>query len=315
MAFTTKLVNYPTAIAGLGLAIASLGLVWSQHVTHSTGLQYLGALIAAALVLPLLLKFSYRPSLLVKELRHPVAGAMLPVVTMSIMVMAKSLAVVQLEWAVALGFGAFSLQLLLLLSFAYYRSQYLVLEHFIPCWFIPPIGLALWLVVSPIALSTPLIKIILYGSLLAYALLLPLVIYRLKAAPLALEQRPFLAILATPASLILLAYLVTTPKLNPAFVYSLAALAILMTLSVYLLLALLLLKLPFSPTYAAFTFPLVVSSSALFQLGLFMQNRIEAGSLGQGLIKSLAYLELAVASLMVVYVAVRYLRHYWPQRH
>ncbi len=314
MVFNAKLANYPTAIAGLGLAIASLGLVWSQHVTHSTELQYLGALIAAALVLPLLLKFSYRPSLLVKELRHPVAGAMLPVITMSIMVIAKSLAVQQLELAIALGFGAFSLQLFLWLSFAYYRSQHLVLEHFIPCWFIPPIGLALWVVVSPVALAPPLTKSILYGSLLAYVLLLPLVIYRLNVAPLALEQRPFLAILATPASLILLAFLVTTPELNPAFVYSLATLAVLMTLSVYLLLAFSLLKLPFSPTYAAFTFPLVVSSSALFQLRLFMQNRVETGSVRLSLIDSLAYLELAIASLMVVYVAVRYLRHYWSLR-
>lgn len=78
-----------------------------------------------------------------------------------------------------------------------------------------------------------------------------------------------------------------------------------MTLVVYLAL-LRLLRLPFSPDFAAFTFPLVIGATALFKTVQWMNSiDIEHHSVAQ--VMNLAYLELVVATVMVSYVAFRYL--------
>ncbi|UPW19629.1 TDT family transporter [Agarivorans sp. TSD2052] len=305
---TAKILSYPTALAGLALAIASLGLTWEGLLEWNGAIQHATAIIASLLLLPILIKFVLKPSLFFKELAHPVAGAMLPVITMSIMVMAKSLADIEQNLAVVVSFSAFVIQIALFVAFSYQRYQDFQLTQLIPCWFIPPIGLALFVVVAPIALPQTLKAIILYGALIAYLMLLPLIVYRLYTYPIPAELKPLLAIMATPASLILLGFLVSGLPLTITLMAPLTLLALVMTIAVYFAL-LSLLKLPFSPSYAAFTFPLVVSATALFSLKGFLQEQV-SGSRWQILANVLPNLELIIATSMVLYVAACYIKHY-----
>jgi exfoliative toxin A/B len=86
--------------------------------------------------------------------------------------------------------------------------------------------------------------------------------------------------------------------------------AVLMTSVTYLALFKLL-TLSFSPGYAAFTFPLVISATALFKMMGWMQSiGMNAEYINQ--IQQLAITELPIASVVVMYVAVRYLHFYLP---
>jgi len=74
-----------------------------------------------------------------------------------------------------------------------------------------------------------------------------------------------------------------------------------------------LLRLPFSPGYAAFTFPMVIGATALFKMATWMQGvGVEAQFINQ--IYFLAYVELVIATSVVTYVAVRYYMNYKPHR-
>jgi tellurite resistance protein TehA-like permease len=86
--------------------------------------------------------------------------------------------------------------------------------------------------------------------------------------------------------------------------------AVLMTSVTYLALFKLL-TLSFSPGYAAFTFPLVISATALFKMMGWMQSiGMNAEYINQ--IQLLAIADLSIASVVVMYAAVRYLHFYLP---
>ncbi|RKF17975.1 C4-dicarboxylate ABC transporter [Alginatibacterium sediminis] len=307
-----KLSSVPSPQSGLALAIASLGLTWEAIIPSDSVVQHLSALLALLVLLPVVLKFVLSPSLLLNELKNPVAGAMLPVITMAIMVINASIADYHLGLALSLNVLAFCLQLALSIGFIASRWKDFSFAQMIPCWFIPPIGFVLLVLVSPVPLPNLLLTLILYGALLAYALLLPLIMLRLKSQQLPIAQRPILAIMATPASLILAGFLDSGLELNNGLILGLSVIAISMTIAVYIALFELI-KLDFTPAVAAFTFPLVVSATALIKLHTYMQT-METSSTALGIIQALYWLELAIASAMLLYVIIRYLKFYSGRR-
>ncbi|MGL4748727.1 MAG: C4-dicarboxylate ABC transporter, partial [Shewanella sp.] len=141
--------------------------------------------------------------------------------------------------------------------------------------------------------------------------MLPLMLYRLifcQAIPDA--AKPTIAILAAPASLSLAGYLTVCEQPSIALVAVLASIAILMTSVIYLAFFNLL-KLPFSPGYAAFTFPMVIGATALFKTAHWLEQFSQMAELTEW-VRLLADFELGVATIVVAYVALRYLTHYVP---
>jgi tellurite resistance protein TehA-like permease len=147
--------------------------------------------------------------------------------------------------------------------------------------------------------------------MLAYAVMLPMMLYRIIFShEIPDAAKPTLAILAAPASLSLAGYITVTSEPSPVVIGLLFGIAILMTAVIYLAF-IQLLRLPFSPGYAAFTFPMVIGATALFKVAIWMETvGIEADYVQQ--VHWLAGFELIVATLVVGYVALRYLAHYRP---
>jgi tellurite resistance protein TehA-like permease len=162
-------------------------------------------------------------------------------------------------------------------------------------------------VLEPVANAT------LVFGLLVYAVMLPVMVYRLIFSHEVPDAaKPTIAIMAAPASLSLAGYLTVTASPSPVIIGLLFGIAVLMTFIIYMAFFKLL-RLPFSPGYAAFTFPIVIGATALFKLAAWMQAQgIEAHYINQ--VFNLAYLELIVATLVVGYVAVRYYMNYKPHR-
>ncbi|MGY3570558.1 TDT family transporter [Vibrio paucivorans] len=310
----TKLMGAPTPMAGLALGIASLGWSWENFATLNGYGQWISAAVATVLLVILAGKFLIHNHLLQQDLAHPVVGSVVPTFAMGTMVVSNSLGYFYPLAGDTLWLFAVMLHVVFLVSFLYHRAKQFELHHMVPSWFVPPVGI----IVADVSFSgNPVLAPIANGALifgmLAYAVMLPMMIYRFMFThEIPDAAKPTMAIMAAPASLSLAGYLTVTADPSPVIIGLLFGIAILMTAIIYLAFFRLL-RLPFSPGYAAFTFPIVISATALFKLTHWMESvGVAAKYINQ--VHFLAGLELIVATVVVSYVAIRYLHFYQPHK-
>ncbi|WP_153914775.1 TDT family transporter [Shewanella sp. TC10] len=309
-----KLLIAPTPMAGLALGIASLGWSWENLVNlHGLG-QWISALIASVLLLVLTFKYLIHTHTLKQDLAHPVVGSVVPTFAMALMVVSNSLGHLSALAGDALWLIGLGLHIVFLVSFLYHRAKAFELHHMVPSWFVPPVGI----IVADVSFSgNPhlafLAQIALVFGMLAYAIMLPMMIYRLMFThEIPDAAKPTLAILAAPASLSLAGYLTVTPEPSPVIIALLFGIAVLMTAIIYFAFFKLL-RLPFSPGYAAFTFPIVIGATALFKMVTWMETIGIADEYVQQ-VRLLASVELAIATVVVAYVALRYANFFQVNR-
>ena len=307
-----KVITAPTPMGGLALVIASLGWAWENMFNVNGAAQYTGAAIASVLLLILGLKFLLHPQLLKADLAHPVVGSVVPTFAMATLVVSNSLGHVNPLAGDVLWVGAFLLHLGFLLSFIIHRVREFKIEHMVPSWFVPPVGI----IVADVAFSgNPALMFLaqgaLYFGMLMYTVMLPIMIYRIIfAEQIPDAAQPTLAILAAPASLSLAGYFTMVTQPSPVIIGGLFGIAILMTLIIYTAFFKLLRR-RFCPGFAAFTFPMVIGATALFKLADWMLTmNVDMQFINQ--IHYLAVFELLVASAVVGYVAIRYTHYFNP---
>ncbi|WP_440878178.1 TDT family transporter [Vibrio natriegens] len=304
-----KLIDAPTPMAGLALGIASLGWSWENFAElHGYG-QWVSAGIASVLLTILAIKFILHHQLLRQDLAHPVVGSVVPTFAMGTMVVSNSLG----QWLPlagdALWLVAVVLHIVFLVSFVYHRAKEFELHHMVPSWFVPPVGI----IVADVSFSgNPVLAPVAQGALMfgmvAYAIMLPMMIYRFMFThEIPDAAKPTMAIMAAPASLSLAGYLTVTATPSPVIIAMLFGIAVLMTAIIYLAFFKLL-RLPFSPGYAAFTFPMVIGATALFKMANWMETQGLASDYVQQ-VRGLAALELIVATFVVSYVALQYINN------
>ncbi|WP_217540912.1 TDT family transporter [Vibrio metschnikovii] len=310
----TKVMGAPTPMAGLALGIASLGWSWENLANLQGYGQWLGAALASVLLIVLAFKFLLHHHLLRQDLAHPVVGSVVPTFAMACMVVSHSVGQFSPFFGDGLWLLAVLLHVIFLVSFVYHRAKAFELHHMVPSWFVPPVGI----IVADVSFSgnpllAPMAHVTLVFGMLAYAVMLPMMIYRFMFTHQVPDAaKPTLAILAAPASLSLAGYLTVTAEPSPVIIALLFGIAVLMTAIIYLAFTQLL-RLPFSPGYAAFTFPMVIGATALFKTAHWMESlNIDPHYVQQ--IHALASFELIVATVVVGYVALRYLMFYFPAR-
>lgn len=301
-------VNIPTPLAGLALGIASLGWALENLGFFHGIMQELGATIAAVLLLMVIIKFIQHPSLLWQDLSHPVLGSIVPTSSMCLMVISKVITshyhLNAIIWLIAV-----VAHISFLMTFVYHRARDFQWQHKVPAWFVPPVGIIVASLTYPSASFHSLANIILLFGMLSYTVLLPTMLYRLIFHPtIDIAAQPTIAILAAPASLSLAGYLTVVNQPEPEIVLLLAGIAILMTLTIYFAFFKLL-RLSFSPGYAAFTFPMVIGATAMFKLSDWMSGFGFATQYVHH-VHVVAVVELCIAVFIVGYVAIRYSWHY-----
>lgn len=299
----------PTATAGLGLGLASLGWTLDNALSLGGTAQMTGSVLASLLFLPVISKFLLYPAILRQELAHPVASSILPTLPMGLMIVSVTLGLYFPVAGEVLWFLAVVAHFLLLADFIWRHLRSLKVSSVMPSWFIPPVGILTAVLTVPDTFFTSLAYFIMIFGMVSFALLLPLIVYRLIFYPaIADAAKPTIAILAAPASLALASYINLIS--NPSFwlVLTLLALALVLTFFTYLIL-IRLLRLPFSPAFAAFTFPLVISASAIYRV-----TKLFAFHPGtRAYAETLYYLgatELFIATIVVIYVSFLYIRAY-----
>ena len=298
----------PTHVAVLELGISSLGWSMENALALNGWGQLIGAGIAVILLSLLLTRFVFHVDTLITDLRHPVLGSIVPTFAMATMVVSKAVGNYFPTVGEYLWLAAVIVHLLFLCAFIVFRLKERQIEHMVPSWFIPPVGI----IVADVACPSPawfgFAQILLTIGIVSYAVMLPAMIYRFMFyAQVAGAAKPTIAILAAPASLSLAGLLTVVKDPSPLLCAVLLGIAVLMTVVIYLSLFKLL-RLPFSPGYAAFTFPLAIGATALYKMSNLV-GQYEIGAFYAWELRMLAHVELVIATCIISYVAILFVKH------
>lgn len=301
--------SLPTPMAGLALGVASLGWCMENALPlHGYG-QIVGAIVASCLLGLLVVRFVCHFDTLWNDLKHPVVGSIVPTFAMALMVISKAIGMALPSFSVGLWCFAVAAHLCALCVFVYHRVRDPNMAHMVPSWFIPPVGIIVADVSFPgVPELLPFALVLLTIGMASYAILLPLMLYRLiflTEVPNA--AKPTIAIMAAPASLSLAGYLTVVPNPNLLLCAVLLGIAILMTIAIYFAFWNLL-RLQFSPGYAAFTFPMAIGATALYKSSALVAN-FPGGAEYALQLRTLATIELVIAALVIGYVLVLYLKN------
>ncbi|WP_283679525.1 TDT family transporter [Lentilactobacillus sp. Marseille-Q4993] len=298
----TLLKQIPLPICGLALGILSLGNLLNAFnlTTIGTICGIIGLIIVAGVTGKVVFTFKH----VLNDLNDPIIASVAPTYTMAIMILSTFIKtwfgsiIATTRWTAAV-----ILQFVIIGLFVYIHmlKPSVQLDHVYPSWFVTFIGIG----VIPVT-ATKFIPVIgmpvLILALVLYAILLPIVIVRLLRRELPFEATlPLLTIMAAPASLCLTGYL--SMVTHPTFWFALV-MVVLAQILYWGTLAKIVryVRLSFYPSFAAFTFPLVISATAL---NLFVSKFSFSASL-TSFLHGAVILETVLASAMVAFVLVKY---------
>lgn len=304
MAELIKKVPIPTA--GVALGLAALGNLLQPYSDMARGLC--GAL-SLALVLLLLAKIVRHPDMIRADFKNPILASVSATLLMAIMQLSTYLAPATLWGGFALWAMAIGLHLGLMAWFTARFIRRFQLKEVFPTYFICFVGIIVASATSPTYGAEALGYGLFWFGFACYLVLLGVITYRYAKHEVPEGARPLFCIYTAPMSLSLVGYLATAADPSPLMV---AVMLVLAQAFLVLVLARLpkFLALPFYPSYAAMTFPFVITATALSQGVAFLNG------LGAGLPLALDVLvlaEMGLAIVMVGYVTVCYLQFFFKR--
>ena len=288
--------SVPPSQAALALGVIGLAQAWALYVPEiGIPLRPFLAGLGAVLLLPVLIKYLTSFNAFITDIRHPLSGSLMAPMSMALLILCDYLAVIAPIIAYPLWFASLLLHLTMMVLFFGFQLMNFRIANIVPSWFLYPVGL----------ISSSLVN----TCITIYFFMLPLVLYRLVfEGMLPQKARPTLAIMAAPINLTLAAYLVNVEQPDPILTGALAGIAVTMTLLIYLC-YIRLLRLKFQPSIAAVTFPSVISAIAMFRLTSFFSESYPQWHW----MHKFGIFELSIATGLVIWVSVGYVRMYWPE--
>ena len=128
----------PTPVAGLALGVVSTGKLLAIY-SYEQPVTFVLSVMLLALVIS---KFLAATELLLKELKDPLQGSIMPTICMTMMLISSELPDGLSLGASVLWYFAVAMHLTLLAGFLLFQSRSFNLSNLLPSWFVPPVGLA-----------------------------------------------------------------------------------------------------------------------------------------------------------------------------
>lgn len=293
----------PIPTGGVALGLAALGILLKPLSSTAYAACGLCALALTILVAARLL--SDRAGIR-QDFENPILASVSATFLMATMQLTTYLAPFSFAPALVIWGCAVIAHVALMAWFTIYHLRSFDLKKVYPTYFICYVGIIVASVSSPVFGLRSLGSAIFWFGFAAYAVLLVVVTLRYAKHPVEEGARPLFCIYTAPMSLSLAGYLATEPVPNPVFACVLAALA--QALLVVVLFRLPhFLRLKFYPSYAAMTFPFVITATALDRT---LSMLADAGIAYPAVLHALVGVEIALACAMVGYVFARYLMEF-----
>ncbi|MFA2810689.1 TDT family transporter [Bacillus mycoides] len=292
-----KLHCIPIPISGLILALFSVAKL--QLSFHLNELSYMMMALGFIFLIGMICKIIFTPKQVLQDLKNPIIAAVSPTFTMAVMVLCSIFMEQSVIWEIIWSIAA-SVHFILMIYFTYHfiLKSKIKMSCIYPSWFIMYVGMAIMPLTAG-SLASSMTTVVFWASIVSYIILLPIVLIRIFVMRnLEMPTLPLITILCAPGSLSLAAYVAHFPIKSLILVWALLILSqFLYVIVLYQLPKIL--RLSFYPSYAAFTFPLVICATALTNTLKYLGYY---GAFGQ----TVSIIETMIASTMVIYVAIRY---------
>ena len=291
----------PIPIAGVMLGLAALGNLLQSY---SEGVRLFFGALAAVIWVLLVLKAVFCWKGVCQAMQDPVVASVsgtFPMATMLLSVYAKPFlgaGIAQVIWYVGI-----ALHVALILWFTVKFMLKPVMPKVFASYFIVYVGIVVASLTAPAYEMTATVGTwAFWFGFVCLLGLLAFIGYRYIKFPVKMDPpKPLFCIFAAPAALCLAGYIQSVAPKSVAMVVGMLVLS-----SVLYVLVLIklpgLLKLPFFPSYAAFTFPMVISAIAVKQS---MACLTKLG-LQVGWLSPVVLVETIIAVVLVIYALVRY---------
>ena len=290
------------------LGLAALGNLLAPY---SIIVKIICGILSALLGALLFAKIIKYPKLVHADLKgNPVLGSVFATFFMATMQLCTYVAPVLPVLSKAVWCLAVAAHIILIIWFSKNFVMNLEMKNVFPTYFIAYVGIVVGAVTSPVFNCIQLGIYIFYFGFAAYMLLLLLVTYRyIKMPPQEAAVKPLICIYTAPMSLSLAGYFAVIPEKSFLMI---TIMQICAQLLFFFILSLMpkLLRLPFYPSYAAFTFPFVITAIALKQSLAYYASM---GVLLHDFFYCLYVFEAICATCIVVYVTIHYLNFFRKQ--
>lgn len=292
----------PIPIAGVILGITSLGNLIQEY---SETLRLVCGGIGAILALLLLLKFIIHPRQIIEDYQSPIIASVSATIFMSIMQLSTYAypfvgSIAYVTWLMAI--------VAHLILMIWYAKKFLLrfcLEEVFPTCFITYVGIIVGSVTSATFHQEIVGHVLFWLGFSLYVIAFIMISYRYMKVEIPESAKPLFCIYTAPMSLSLAGYLTVVQDVSFAFVLVLEILAQLLYIMVLFQLPKLM-SLSFYPSFAAFTFPFVITAFALKKYLLYLQS---VGMMIPEVLNIILALETIVAIIMVLFTLVHFINY------
>lgn len=290
----------PVPLCGVMLGFAALGNLLQSY---SEGIRYACGIVAAFLLVLVLLKLILFPQMIKEDMKNPIMASVAGTFSMALMLLSTYVKPFIGVAAMYIWYFAIALHIVLIIYFTAKFIVKLELPKVFASYYIVYVGIAVAAVTAPAYEKLSVGSAAFWFGFITLILLLVLVTVRYVKCPQVPEPaQPLFCIYAAPTSLCIAGYVQSVTPKSKGFLLAMLAVATVLYI-IALVKAIGYLKLKFYPSYAAFTFPFVISAIATKQTMACLAN------MGSP-IPVLRYVVLAetiIAVVLVLYTFVRFM--------
>ena len=291
----------PIPICGVMLGMAALGNLLQSY---SEGIRYVCGIFAGFLLILALLKLVMFPGKVMEDMKNPIMASVAATFPMALMLLSAYVKPWIGQAAYFVWLFAIALHVVLILYFTVTFILKLQMQKVFASYFIVYVGIVAAAVTAPSYGMEAVGSVAFWFGFVCLIALLVLVTYRyVKFKEVPEPAKSLICIYAAPTSLCVAGYVQSvTPK---SLGFLMAMLCVATVLYVFALIkAVSLLKLPFYPSMAAFTFPFVISAIAAKQA---MACAAKLGS-PMPFLGPVVVVETVIAVAFMVYVYVCFMK-------
>lgn len=291
----------PLPICGVALGCAALGNLLQSY---SEGIRYCCGIFSAIFLILFILKVIFYPAMFKEDMNNPIMASVSGTFSMALMLLSTYLKPFIGQAAFVLWMAAILLHAALIV---YFTMKFIVKFDFkkvFASYYIVYVGIAVAAVTAPAYEQTGLGTATFWFGFVTFIALLTVVTIRyVKYTEIPKPAQPLFCIYAAPMSLCIAGYVQSVTPKSKSFLLAMLAVATVIYI-VALVKAVGYLKLPFFPSYAAFTFPFVISAIASKQTMACMAKM--ENPMPQ--LQYLVLIETIIAVVLVVYTYVRFVQ-------
>lgn len=290
----------PIPLCGVMLGLAALGNLLQSY---GEGIRSVCGIVAAFLLILVLLKLIMFPQMIKEDMQNPIMASVSGTFPMALMLLSTYVKPFIGPAAMYIWYFAILLHIVLIVYFTVKFILKLQLPKVFASYYIVYVGIAVAAVTAPAYEKTGIGSIAFWFGFVTLILLLVLVTIRYVKCPQVPEPaQPLICIYAAPTSLCIAGYVQSVMPKSRGFL--LAMLAVATVLYIFSLVkAIGYLKLKFYPSYAAFTFPFVISAIATKQTMACLANM----GTPMPVLQYVVLVETVIAVVFVVYTLIRFL--------